>query len=34
VYLETPEDTILEVRTDKDGNELLDIYPPHKADDT
>jgi hypothetical protein len=33
VYLETPEDTILEVRTDKSGNELLDIYPPHKVDD-
>jgi len=33
VYLETPEDTILEVRTDKPENELLDIYPPHKADE-
>jgi len=32
VYLDTPEDTILEVRTDKSENELLDIYPPHKAD--
>lgn len=30
VYIDTPQDTILEVRTDKDGNELLDIYPPHK----
>jgi len=30
VYLDTKEDTILEVRTDKDENELLDIYPPHK----
>jgi len=30
VYLDTPEDTILEVRTDKSENELLDIYPPHK----
>lgn len=33
VYLETPQDTILEVRTDKDGNELLDIMPPHKVDE-
>jgi len=30
VYLDTPEDTILEVRTGKSENELLDIYPPHK----
>jgi len=33
VYLETEQDTILEVRTDKSGNELLDIYPPHKVND-
>jgi len=33
VYIDTPQDTILEVRTDKDGNELLDIYPPHKYPD-
>ena len=34
VYLETPEETILEVRTDKEGNELLDIMPPHKTNDS
>lgn len=28
VFLETPEDTVLEVRTDKDGNKLLAFEPP------
>lgn len=27
IYLETPEDTILEVRTDKTENELLEFQP-------
>ena len=30
IYLDTPEDTILEVRTYKDENELLDFTPADK----
>ena len=33
VYLETPQDTILEVRADKSGNELLEFTPPEDADE-
>lgn len=31
VFLDTPEDTVLEVRTDKIGNELLEYTPPEAA---
>lgn len=30
IYLDTPEDTILEIRTDKAGNELLEFIPGEK----
>lgn len=32
IYLETPEETILEVRTDKPGNELRDFRPKEKVE--
>lgn len=30
IYLDTPDDTILEIRTDKPGNELIDFTPSEK----
>jgi len=33
IYLETPEDTILEIRTDKPGNELIEFKPNGDTDE-
>lgn len=33
IYLDTPEDTILEVRTDKVETELLEFEPPEDSND-